>query len=131
LWDPPFFPETFAGGAGRILRGTFGLFKSDREQALRRDVPCPSDFGSSGEVLGEFPGGLLLAPELLLSSALAERGRVLVPDPVSGKELKSLILWLPFIERYPISLTFCSFIRVSSILLCNSSLLLFCSASRV
>jgi len=45
------------------------LFKSDREHARRREVPC-SDFGSSGEALAEIPGGLLLAPELLLSSAV-------------------------------------------------------------
>ena len=65
-----FFIIPFAGGAGRILLGTFGLLRSDREQALRSEVPCASVFGSSGEVLGELPGGLLLVPEGLLSSAV-------------------------------------------------------------
>ena len=60
----------FAGGAGRILLGTFGLLRSEREQALRSDVPCASVFGSSGEVLGELPGIRFLAPGVLLSSAV-------------------------------------------------------------
>jgi len=63
-------PETLAGGAGRILLGTFGLLRSEREQALRREVPCASVFGSSGEVLGELAGVLLLDPGVLLSSAV-------------------------------------------------------------
>jgi hypothetical protein len=69
-WEPPFLPETFAGGAGRILLGTFGLLRSEREQALLSEVPCASAFGSSGEVLGELPGDFFLDPDVPLSSAV-------------------------------------------------------------
>ena len=70
FWFFGFFIIPFAGGAGRILLGTFGLLRSEREQALLREVPCASVFGSSGEVLGELAGVLRLDPGVLVSSAV-------------------------------------------------------------
>ena len=59
------------------------MLRSDREQALRSEVPCASVFGSSGEVLGELPGGLLLVPTGLLSSAVKNHATQKIAKVVS------------------------------------------------
>ena len=59
-----------AGGAGSILRGTEGLFRSDREQARLRELPPDSALPSS--VLGELELSSSLALLLAPSSSAAK-----------------------------------------------------------
>lgn len=107
---PGFFPDPFAGGAGKSLRGTAGLFRSLREQARLSEVPSlledgvdVDEDGEAAEVLsvaGLFGFGSFLKEPPVDSSARL-LGRVLPCCDGSGKEERSLMDWEPFIDLYP------------------------------